>query len=266
MRLLCAYLHFNLGSGPLVRKLQSIITEKNKNWTQCYRQLWGSRRAVPTIVRNRDGDRQFEQWDSYIEDVDKNHIRTSHCETSLLLAILVSTVCHQAQNSESRIRKYRAAAILRDLVNSALGSEQNSLQILPFGEAVGLPLAGCHVAQAREFMLSLDNPGLQILHWWNAVLAADIVLPADLLTNPATCFKFMFIFCGLCFRHSVVLKDYICSSVFTKKEIDYICVVKPMIGPLTSRMVTQTEKYSRANLFIIPVFCICRSEVAQQGS
>ena len=171
------------------RRFTSIVAEKTKGIEQHYRMLWGSQRPIPTIVHGQDGERQFEKWDQYVLEIDKPYLRTPHCDTMYLIAMLTSTICHQAyttfQTTASRERKYVAACLLRDLVNSALTLGDHNLCGLPVGPTYILPLEGCKVYEAKEFLVT-THEGVNLVSWWNAILARDIVLPGDtsLLTNP----------------------------------------------------------------------------------
>ena len=173
---------------PCDRRFTSIVAEKSKGIEQHYRMLWGSQMPIPTIVHGQDGERQFEKWDQYVLEIDKPYLRTPHCDTTYLIALLTSTICHQAyatfQTSASRERKYVAACLLRDLVNSALTMGDHNLCGLPVGTYI-LPLEGCKVYEAKEFLVTQPE-GVNLVSWWNAILARDIVLPGDtsFLTNP----------------------------------------------------------------------------------
>lgn len=145
---------------------------------------------MPRIVHSADGERQKEAWDDYVCNGDKPHLRVPHAETTFLLALLVSTICHRAANVASTERKYRAAALLRDFLNSALMGHAHGLGGLPVSSNIILPLSDqCRLTQAKEFLLTLPE-GQQMLNWWNAVVARDVEVPFQFLVNPVPLPKF----------------------------------------------------------------------------
>ncbi len=159
------------------------MMEKARSFDKYCRMLWGSNRALPQIVHGADGDRQFERWDPFVREVDKQFIKSPHCETSYIFAMLVSTICHGAVTTSSHERKYLAAILMRDFLNSAL-KDAHDLCGLPVGDAMLLPLNGCVILEAKDFLTTLEE-GDNLISWWNAVLARDIILPIDgFLSNP----------------------------------------------------------------------------------
>lgn len=167
------------------RKLFSIWQERYNPTTLSYRMLFGSARLVPGIVHRSDGERQFDRWDHYVREEDKPFLRTPHCETTLLLAFLVAIVHTASSTVTGHERRYKAAALLRDFINSALSLGTNEMCGLPVGSQTILPLQGCKISQTREFLATFQE-GIQLMHWWHAVVAEDIVLPAAILSNPVT--------------------------------------------------------------------------------
>ncbi len=152
--------------------------------------LFGSDKVMPGIVHSAEGERQKETWDDYVCDSDKPNLRVPHADTTFVLALLVSTVCHRSTNFASNERKYRAAALLRDFLNSALMGHAHGLGGLPVSSDIILPLGDEYrLTQAREFLLTLPE-GQQLLNWWNALVARDVEIPFEVLVNPVTLPKF----------------------------------------------------------------------------
>lgn len=165
--------------------------------------LFGSARVIPGIVHRSDGERQFDRWDQYVREEDKPFIRTPHCETTLLLAFLISLVYSTGSTVASHERRYRAAALLRDFVNSALLLGVHEMCGLPVGSGTILPLQGCKLSQTKEFLATFEE-GVHLMHWWNSVLAEDILLPAGVVSNPVTGCVCTFYFLNKSFRWHIL--------------------------------------------------------------
>lgn len=172
------------------RRIQKIMEDKKKVFSEMYRKLFGAGIPVEGAVHGDDGERQAARWGPFIQECDKSYIKTAHGSLYFVAAFLLSFACTpvSGRNShKSMNRKYRAAAILRDLIDSiVLADEGARIVAIPLESfALALQPKTFKVLGAKDALQQLPG-GQQALEWWNAILAQDIDIPLQLLSNPVT--------------------------------------------------------------------------------
>ena len=134
---------------------------------------------LPQVVQGSDGRRMKPNLDPhYTSEADIQQMQTPHMESRHLLSLLVAIARNPGQRAESRDRKFRAALLLKDLLNSATRGQN-----LPGVAAV--IVGGCALALQHGRVALGDSPfescaqWARVIDWWQEMLSAGTRLPEE---------------------------------------------------------------------------------------
>ena len=139
---------------------------------------------LPQPIQGDDGRRAKARVDvRYVTPAEVESMRSLHAETRHLLCIIMAVVRGPGQREESRMRKYRAAVLLKDFLNSAtrLRSIPEVAAVVLEGEALMLQHGRVEV---RESVFTRAPTWPAFSTWWSRVLRGQEVLPFQLFENP----------------------------------------------------------------------------------
>ena len=143
---------------------------------------------LPSVVQGTDARRMKPVVDPhYASEEDTQQMKSPHMETRHLLSLLLAIVRSPGQREESRARKFRAALLVKDFLNSAARARNVA--------GVAAVLVGGCALPLQYGRLALANSPFQNCHgwvalteWWQHVLDGSEILPSDakdLLENHA---------------------------------------------------------------------------------
>ena len=146
---------------------------------------------LPQVVQGTDGRRMQPSIDPFYSSAeDVENMRTPHIETRHLLALLVAIIRSPGQRAESFARKFRAALLLKDWINS--GSRLRNLPGLAALVVGGQALPLEHGRMVLTNSVFTHCHGWAALkQWWEDVMRGSITLPLETpgyLENHVSCF------------------------------------------------------------------------------
>ena len=182
----------------LLRRIGHILASRTKSLNGIFRELFGDA-VMPKIVHDRDGARQELRMDGYCSEDDMSFMKGAHCEMRLLLALLLCVVTSNSnaeRSTESVDRRFIAAALLRDLLNSMLqelaGVQPDDASLCMPGIVLGREcLAVTNKCHLTDVEASRELSGLpcwaRFRKWWNDCLSGvgNLDLPCEILQSPA---------------------------------------------------------------------------------
>ena len=175
--------------------MATILENRKQTLPGLFRSIFGDL-PFPGLVHRSDGGRQSAAADAYTTAHDLQFMGEAHCETRLLLTLLASVASHAAPGNASHaasVRRYSAAALLRDLLNAMLEqvAQVDAADPLLKMEALVLrdeafPMQGVHIAELGS---SRTLPGLpawgELKEWWDEVVSGQIELECVVVQSPA---------------------------------------------------------------------------------
>ena len=171
-------------------RLRDVVDDNSHRTSEIFG-LAFPRMPLPRMVQGTDGKRMQPSLDEhYATTADTEQMRTPHMETRHLLSLLLAIVRNPGQRPESRVRKHRAAVLLKDFLNSAArGRNLPGVAALVVG-GCALPLQHGRLAVSGSPFEACEQWG-SLKQWWDAVLVRAIPLPLetqDFLENHAVRF------------------------------------------------------------------------------
>ena len=173
------------------RRIAHILASKAQSLPGTFREIYGDL-PLPRIVHDSDGKRQERIRDAYTRDEDFHFLKVANCEMRLLIALLVSVIVSSSkteQTPEAAERRFHAAAVLRDLMNSLLAQIAGSSHDANF-QMPGVVLGNeCFAVTAKIRVAGLDSSRRlprdrcwqRLQEWWDQVSHGDLDLPCEVL-------------------------------------------------------------------------------------
>ena len=160
------------------------MAERDQLLQSVFVQLWGRDRLMPVITCS-----DTDHFDEYSLPAERKYLKQSHLETTHLFALIASCVVGQHGSEEAYKRKFKAACLLRDLMDA---KELPSLPAVFLGEHA-LPVVRGSVRQVADSILARSASWAQFSEWWRMVHLDELDLPMKVVHHNAAC---PFVFAG----------------------------------------------------------------------
>ncbi|CAK9011055.1 unnamed protein product [Durusdinium trenchii] len=139
---------------------------------------------MPNVCYGQDGGKHggSERRDTFVSNEKLKWMKYSHMETTLLICLIITCMLQQSNEDRAHKRKFTAACLLRDFINTVKNLPQSFSAVVIDGEA--LPIVDGSIRQLESSALTRVDAWPEFLSWWNGVRLDQIHLPSKVITNP----------------------------------------------------------------------------------